>query len=47
MKQFQVIRLKLNERAVVFKNGLPLRALGPGRHVVWGAKLSEQRWQTD
>ena len=47
MKLFQVIRVKLNERAVVFKNGLPLRALGPGRHVVWGTKLNEQRWQTD
>jgi regulator of protease activity HflC (stomatin/prohibitin superfamily) len=47
MKLFQVIRVKLNERVVVFKNGLPLRALAPGRHVVWGAKLTEQRWQTD
>jgi regulator of protease activity HflC (stomatin/prohibitin superfamily) len=47
MKLLRVIRLKLNERAVVFKNGIPLRALGPGRHVVWGGMLSEQRWQTD
>jgi regulator of protease activity HflC (stomatin/prohibitin superfamily) len=47
MKLFQVIRVKLNERVVVFENGLPLRALGPGRHVVWSTKLTEQRWQTD
>jgi regulator of protease activity HflC (stomatin/prohibitin superfamily) len=47
---YQVIRVKLNERAVVFKNGLPLRALGPGRHVFWTfwmTRLSEQRWTTD
>ena len=30
------IRVKLNERVVVFKDGLPFRALGPGRHAVWG-----------
>jgi len=47
MKLFRIIGVKLNERVVVFRNGLPLRALGPGRHVVWGAKLGEQRWQTD
>ena len=41
------IRVKLNERVVVFKNGLPLRALGPGRHLVWGLRLTEQRWSTD
>ena len=44
---FTSIRVKLNERAVVFKDGLPLRALGPGRHVVWGTRLTEQRWSTD
>ena len=41
---YKRIRVKLNERAVVFKNGLPLRALAPGRHLVWGFKLTEQRW---
>jgi regulator of protease activity HflC (stomatin/prohibitin superfamily) len=44
---FKVLIVKLNERAVIFKNGLPLRAYGPGRHVVWGRRLSEQRWDTD
>jgi hypothetical protein len=28
---YTVIRVKLNERAVVFRSGLPYRALGPGR----------------
>lgn len=44
---FQKIRVKLDERVVVFRNGLPIRALGPGRHIVWGTRLSEQRWTTD
>ena len=44
---FKRIRLKLNERAVIFKNGLPLRAYGPGRHTLWGRHLTEQRWDTD
>ena len=41
------VRVKLNERVILFKNGLPLRALGPGRHAVWGRKPTEQRWSTD
>ena len=41
------IRVKLNERVVLFKDGLPLRALGPGRHAVWSRRLTEQRWSTD
>jgi regulator of protease activity HflC (stomatin/prohibitin superfamily) len=41
---FTVIYVKLNERAVVLKEGVPLRALGPGRHVVWGRHLTEQRF---
>ena len=41
------IRVKLNERVVVFKDGLPLRALGPGRHALWGSRLTEQRFVTD
>jgi regulator of protease activity HflC (stomatin/prohibitin superfamily) len=47
---YTVIRVKLNERAVVFQNGLPLRALGPGRHFFWTfwvTRLTEQRWTTD
>jgi regulator of protease activity HflC (stomatin/prohibitin superfamily) len=41
------IRVKLNERVVLFKDGLPIRALGPGRHAVWSRRLTEQRWSTD
>ncbi|HMJ13206.1 MAG TPA: slipin family protein [Polyangiaceae bacterium] len=44
---FKRVRVKLNERVVIFKNGLPLRAYGPGRHRLWGRNLTEQRWDTD
>src|SRR5688572_14193479 len=44
---FKTIRVKLNERVVVFRNSIPVRALGPGRHLVFGLRLSEQRWLTD
>ncbi|MEM7136253.1 MAG: slipin family protein [Myxococcota bacterium] len=47
MALYKMIRVKLNERVVIFRNGLPLRALGPGRHLVWGTRLTEQRWKTD
>lgn len=44
---FTSIRVKLNERVVVFKDGLPLRALPPGKHLLWGKGFTEQRWSTD
>ena len=44
---YKTIRVKLNERVVLFKNGLPLRAYGPGRHFLWGRRLTEQRFKTD
>jgi regulator of protease activity HflC (stomatin/prohibitin superfamily) len=44
---YTVFRIKLNERVVVFHNGLPYRALGPGRHWLWGRRMTEQRWTTD
>jgi regulator of protease activity HflC (stomatin/prohibitin superfamily) len=44
---YTVIRVKLNERVVVFQDGLPFRALGPGRYFLWGGRLTEQRWTTD
>lgn len=47
MYMYKKIRVKLNERVVAFRNSLPVRALGPGTHIVWGTKLSEQRWDTD
>lgn len=41
-------RVRLDERAVLFRDGLPFRALGPGIHrvLVWNARLTEQRWNT-
>jgi regulator of protease activity HflC (stomatin/prohibitin superfamily) len=47
MYWYQVVRVKLSERAVVFDDGVPLRALGPGKHYVWGSRLTEQRWSTE
>jgi regulator of protease activity HflC (stomatin/prohibitin superfamily) len=44
---YKKIHVKLNERVVVFRDSLPLRALGPGRHTVWGSRLTEQRFSTD
>ena len=41
------IHVKLNERAVVFRDHVPVRALGPGRHALWGSRLTLQRWETD
>jgi regulator of protease activity HflC (stomatin/prohibitin superfamily) len=37
----------LNERVVVLKNGLPVRALGPGKHRMLGFGISVLRWATD
>jgi len=44
---FRFIRIKLNERAVVFQNGLPKKALAPGRHVLIGFNYTEQCWCTE
>ena len=41
MKYFDV---RIDERVVVLENGVPDKALGPGRHRVWGARLSETRF---
>jgi regulator of protease activity HflC (stomatin/prohibitin superfamily) len=41
---FNLIFVKLHERVVVLKDGLPLRALGPGRHLVWGRRIGELRF---
>ena len=40
------IRLKLNERAVLIKDGKPIRALGPGRYTFW-TQHDVIRWDTD
>lgn len=41
---FKVLQVKLSERVVIFKGSVPLRAFGPGRHIVWGRHISEQRF---
>jgi regulator of protease activity HflC (stomatin/prohibitin superfamily) len=43
----KILRVKLNERVVLFKNGLPRRALIPGRYRLWGSNFTEQRFSTD
>jgi regulator of protease activity HflC (stomatin/prohibitin superfamily) len=47
MYGFKNLKVKLNERVVVLDGGLPVRALAPGVHRVWGARLSEVRFSTD
>jgi regulator of protease activity HflC (stomatin/prohibitin superfamily) len=39
--------VNLDERVVVFRRGLPIRALGPGSHTIWGFGLRDRRWSTD
>jgi regulator of protease activity HflC (stomatin/prohibitin superfamily) len=41
---FKIVQVKLHERVVIFRDSLPLRALGPGRHLIWGRRLTEQRF---
>jgi regulator of protease activity HflC (stomatin/prohibitin superfamily) len=43
MKHFVV---GIDERVVVTRRGLPVRALGPGRTTLWGFSLDERRWST-
>ncbi len=37
----------LEERVVVFRDGIPFRVLGPGKHTVWGFGISEMRFNAD
>ncbi len=43
---YMLIPVPLVARAVVLRDGLPIRALGPGRHGVWGTNLTVLRWDT-
>jgi regulator of protease activity HflC (stomatin/prohibitin superfamily) len=43
---FKKIRVALNERVVAFRNGLPIRVLGPGKHTLWGGGLTAYRFDT-
>lgn len=42
-----IVHVALEERAVLFRNGLPARALAPGRHVVFGFDVTAKTWNTD
>jgi regulator of protease activity HflC (stomatin/prohibitin superfamily) len=44
---YKILQVKFNERVVLFRDHLPLRAYGPGRHWLWGRNYNEQRWNTD
>ena len=44
---FKTFNVQLNERVVVFRDSIPFRALEPGRHRLWGRRLTEQRFHTD
>lgn len=37
---YSSLTVALDERAIVSRNRLPIRALGPGRHFIWGFGLS-------
>ena len=41
---FKIIYVEVDERVVVFKHRVPFRALGPGRHFIWGRYISERRF---
>jgi regulator of protease activity HflC (stomatin/prohibitin superfamily) len=43
---FKSFKVSLNERVVIFKHGLPIKACGPGRHYLFGRGFTEQRWDT-
>ena len=40
----KIVSVDIDERVVVSRRGLPLRALGPGRHFLWGFGLSVRGW---
>ena len=44
---FKIRHVKLTERVVILKNGLPILALGPGKHWIFGFGLSDLAWKTD
>jgi regulator of protease activity HflC (stomatin/prohibitin superfamily) len=42
----KTVFVSLDERVVVLQDGIPVRALGPGRHRLWGFSYTERRWST-
>jgi len=47
MKLFTTIHVSLTERAVLLENGVPTRALAPGKHKFWGTKYDVVRFKVD
>lgn len=43
---FQKVRVNLNDRVVVFRDGRPVRVLGPGRHTLWWGGITTYRFDT-
>jgi regulator of protease activity HflC (stomatin/prohibitin superfamily) len=41
---FKTLTIQHNERALLFKDGTPVRGLGPGKYRLWGSGYSEHRW---
>jgi len=44
---FTTLHIPINERAVLVRHGLPVRALAPGKHTIWGAGVTVHRLNTD
>jgi regulator of protease activity HflC (stomatin/prohibitin superfamily) len=44
---FKRIEIKLNERAVLVRDGRPERALGPGRYTHWRTRFEVLKWDVD
>jgi regulator of protease activity HflC (stomatin/prohibitin superfamily) len=44
---FTTIHIPINERAVLIRHGVPVRALAPGKHTLWGAGVTIHRFVTD
>jgi regulator of protease activity HflC (stomatin/prohibitin superfamily) len=42
-----IVDVTLDERVIVLRDGLPVRALGPGHHWIWGFSLTQRRWSTE
>jgi regulator of protease activity HflC (stomatin/prohibitin superfamily) len=44
---FTTLDIPINERAILVRHGIPVRALAPGKHTIWGAGVTVHRLDTD
>jgi regulator of protease activity HflC (stomatin/prohibitin superfamily) len=44
---FTTLHIAIHERAVLVRHGIPVRALAPGKHTIWGAGVIVRRLDTD